>query len=36
LKERGIDAAELLPSIQLIENGALSSLIKNTDLVFNL
>jgi tRNA 2-thiouridine synthesizing protein C len=36
LKERGIDAAELLPNIQLIENGALSSLIKNADLVFNL
>lgn len=36
LKERGIDAAELLPSIKLIENYALSRLIKNADLVFNL
>ena len=36
LKERGIDAAELLPSIKLIENYALSRLIENADLVFNL
>jgi tRNA 2-thiouridine synthesizing protein C len=36
LKERDIDAAELLPSIKLIENDALSRLIKNADLVFNL
>tara|TARA_B110000483_G_scaffold216132_1_gene267375 strand:- start:41 stop:328 length:288 start_codon:yes stop_codon:yes gene_type:complete len=36
LKERGIDSAELLPNIQLIEDGALSRLIKNADLVFNL
>lgn len=36
LKERGIDAAELLPSIKLIENYTLSRLIKNADLVFNL
>ena len=36
LKERDIDAAELLPSIKLIENYALSRLIKNANLVFNL
>ena len=36
LKERGIDAAELLPGIKLIENYALSRLIKSADLVFNL
>ena len=36
LQERGIDAAELLPSIQLVENDALSRLIKSADLVFNL
>ena len=36
LQERGIDAADLLPSIQLVENDALSRLIKSADLVFNL
>lgn len=36
LKQRGIDAAELLPSMQLIENDAVSKLIENSDTVFNL
>ncbi|MDA0281380.1 MAG: sulfurtransferase complex subunit TusC [Proteobacteria bacterium] len=36
LKARGIDAAELLPSMQLIENDAVSKLIENSDTVFNL
>ncbi|MFT7472944.1 MAG: tRNA 2-thiouridine synthesizing protein C, partial [Kiritimatiellia bacterium] len=36
LNVRGIDAAELLPSMQLIENDAVSKLIENSDTVFNL
>jgi tRNA 2-thiouridine synthesizing protein C len=36
LKVRGIDAAELLPTMQLIENDAVSKLIENSDTVFNL
>ena len=36
LKVQGIVAAELLPSMQLIENDAVSKLIENSDTVFNL
>tara|TARA_B110000444_G_C18689886_1_gene523763 strand:+ start:189 stop:578 length:390 start_codon:yes stop_codon:yes gene_type:complete len=36
LKKRGIDAAELLPDIQLIDSDALSKLIERSDTVFNL
>lgn len=36
LKKRSIDAAELLPDIQLIDSDALSKLINSSDTVFNL
>ncbi len=36
LKERSIDMADLLPGMQLIDNGAISKLIESSDTVFNL
>jgi tRNA 2-thiouridine synthesizing protein C len=36
LKKRGIDKAELLPSMQFIDSDAVSKLIESSNTVFNL